>query len=217
MSNIDDNAKKISRKIDDLQKKVLLGKINLLDYELVPLFDELKKSITIQNLDLNSKSYKNACDLLDKKFGELKNLLSSKDSQEKFLQYLEFNPDELEIASLFNGCWSEPFNLSSMSLSFLRLSKNKLSKKKRKGLIIKPVMRSNAQTGKFILEVPEQKFTDNMMDFFNSIIAKLPCFFEDIFEDDEDQIVIYEKFVYILHLLQSNKIKYQKETNTLYI
>jgi len=55
------------------------------------------------------------------------------------------------------------------------------------------------------------------MDFFNAIKYKFPCSFDDIFEDEHDQIIIYEKFVYILHLLQLGKIKYQKESNFLYM
>ena len=38
-----------------------------------------------------------------------------------------------------------------------------------------------------------------------------------IFGDEQDQAKIYEIFVYLLHLLQLGKIKYQKETNTLYV
>ncbi|MBN1802615.1 MAG: hypothetical protein JW891_13970 [Candidatus Lokiarchaeota archaeon] len=217
MVDPEDNSHKLSRKIELIQKEVLLGNINLLDYELVPLFDELKKSITISNLVLTSKSYSNACTLLDQKFGELKKLLSSRDSKEKFVQYMALNPEESEIASLFNGCWRKSFNLTGLSMNFLELSKKKLGRKKSKKLEIKPLTRTRGQMGEFILEVSEQKFTDSMMDFYNSIIEKLPCFFEEIFNDEQDQIKIYEKFVYVLHLLQSSKIKYQKETNTLYL
>ncbi len=217
MDDPDDNSQKLSRKIEFIQKEVLLGKINLLDYELVPLFKELKDSITVNTLDINSKSYKNACMLLDQKFGELKKLLSSRDSKEKFVQYMALNPEESEMASLFDGCWREAFNLTSLSMNFLELSKKKLGRKKSKKIEIKPITRTKGQTGEFILEVSEQKFSDSMMEFYNSILDKLPCFFEEIFEDEQDQIKIYEKFVYVLHLLQSSKIKYQKETNTLYL
>jgi len=38
-----------------------------------------------------------------------------------------------------------------------------------------------------------------------------------VFDNELDQIEIYEQFVYLLHLLQLGKIKYQKDTNTLYL
>ena len=69
----------------------------------------------------------------------------------------------------------------------------------------------------FLLEVPEQKFTEKMNNYFNHIKSRLPCSFDEIFENEQDQIKVYENFVYILHLLQLGKLKYQKETNFLYI
>ena len=38
-----------------------------------------------------------------------------------------------------------------------------------------------------------------------------------IFEDEEDDIKLCKKFVYLLHLLQSGLVNYQKETNFIYI
>ncbi|NGX49404.1 MAG: hypothetical protein K940chlam5_01002, partial [Candidatus Anoxychlamydiales bacterium] len=61
------------------------------------------------------------------------------------------------------------------------------------------------------------KFTEKMMDFFNSIKDKLPCSYDDVFEDEKIQSKLFENFVYLLHLIQLNKIKYEKNTNTLYI
>ena len=68
----------------------------------------------------------------------------------------------------------------------------------------------------FILELPKQRFTEKMTIFFEDIKNKLPCSFNNIFDEIENQIEIYEKFVYLLHLLQLNKIKYEKNTDTLY-
>ena len=217
MTETEDISEKIGKKIEEVQKQVLMGKINLLDYELVPIFNELKKNITVSNLDINSRSYKVACSLLNQKFGELKKLLSSLDNEKKFLEYLKLKPDENEIANLFNGCWRKSFNLNVISLEFLEESKQKLSKEKKPGLKIETLLRKAVKGEKFLLEISESNFTDNMMDFLNIILGKLPCVFEEIFEDEKDQIKIYQKFVYVLHLLQLGKIKYQKETNTLYL
>ncbi len=56
-----------------------------------------------------------------------------------------------------------------------------------------------------------------MTEFFNGIKDILPCSFNDIFAKEKIQEKIYEKFVYLLHLLQQGKIKYENETKTLYI
>jgi len=204
-------------KIDDIQKQVINGKINLLNYELVPLFTELQKTITINYLDKNSKTYMKACLLLDQKFEELRKLLGSLDNEKKFIEYLNLKPDDKEINELFEGCWRETFNLNPISLEFLEESKEKLDKIVKKSFNIQHLKIRRKQGEDFVLSVPERGFSEQMNEFYESILDKLPCFFEDIFEDDKDQIKIYEKFVYILHLLQLGKIKYQKETNTLYI
>ena len=81
----------LNEKIEEVQKQVISGKIKLLDYELVPLFSELKKALNMDNLTKSSKTYKAACDLLDQKFEELKKLLSSLESEQKFIEYLKLN------------------------------------------------------------------------------------------------------------------------------
>ena len=52
---------------------------------------------------------------------------------------------------------------------------------------------------------------------YEKIKNRLPCLYDDIFEDEHDQLKIFENFVFLLHLLQLGKIKYQKETNFLYL
>ena len=56
-----------------------------------------------------------------------------------------------------------------------------------------------------------------MLDFYEEIKVKFPCPFDDIFEEQKDQLKLFENFVYLLHLFQLGKIKYQKETEFLYI
>ena len=69
----------------------------------------------------------------------------------------------------------------------------------------------------FLLEIHDKKFTEKMNTFFDSIKDKLPCSYDDIFDGEENQIKVFEYFVYLLHLLQLDKIKYEKNTNTLYL
>ena len=40
----------LNERIENIQKKILLGEVKLLDLELVPLFDELKDTLTFQNI-----------------------------------------------------------------------------------------------------------------------------------------------------------------------
>jgi len=213
---IEDNIlEELNRKIKDIHDDILEGKISLLDLELVPMFNQIKDSLNIDNLDKHSLIYKNTCELLNQKFDELKKLLSSLDTQEKFAKYLNTNPTDVEIYELFDGCWNKIFTLETLSINFLEISKEKLSKLIKKSYSIEHLQKKD-EGGVFILEVPKLKFSEKMTEFFNSIQSKLPCSFDEIFEGDSDQIKIFEKFVYLLHLLQLGKIKYQKETNTLY-
>ena len=205
----------LNEKIEEVQKQVISGKIKLLDYELVPLFSELKKALNMDNLTKSSKTYKAACDLLDQKFEELKKLLSSLESEQKFIEYLKLNPTDLEISRLFDGCWRNVFNIDAISLNFLEISKNKLCKERGVPITIEHLNKVLSKE-EFLLEIPEQNFTEKMFEFLVRIQKKLPCLFEEIFGDEQDQVKIYEIFVYLLHLLQLGKIKYQKETNTLY-
>ncbi|MFX1324251.1 MAG: hypothetical protein ACFE8N_04795 [Promethearchaeota archaeon] len=216
MEDYRDFSKEINKKIEEIQSKVLSGEINLLEIELVPIFENLKHSLNIRNINKYSKSYANAFQLLIRKFEELKVLINDLDRKEGFLDYLKGNPKDSEILKMLNNCWIKPFATSSLSLQFLETSFDKLNIEKSNQNFIEHIDRIKV-TQDFLLEVPEQKFIEKMLDFFNHIKNKFPCLFDEIFEDEQDQIEIYEKFVYILHLLQIGKVKYQKETNFLYI
>ena len=205
----------LDKRIKDIHDGILEGKISLLDLELVPMFNQIRDTLNVDNLDKESLIYKNTCEILNQKFDQLKKLLSSLDTQEKFTQYMNSEPSDAEIYELFEGCWSRIFTLDTLSMDFLEISKERLSKLIKKSYSIEHLQKID-EGGVFILEVPKLKFSEKMMEFFNSIQDKLPCSFEAIFEDESDQIEIFEKFVFLLHLLQIGIIKYQKETNTLY-
>ncbi len=213
---VKDITHELNERIDDIQKKILSGDIKLLDFELVPLFDELKDSLTVQNLEKSSETYKNACILLNQKFDELRSMLSSLESEKQFLNYLNSNPSDLEIYALLNECWIELFTIDALSLDFLELSQNRLSIDRGDPIAIEHLRKGKIKNN-FLLEIPKHKFTEKMMKFFNSIRTKLPCSLEDIFEDYTEQEVIYENFVYLLHLLQLGTLKYLKETNVIYL
>ncbi len=212
----EDISEEINKKIEDIQKEVLAGKLTLLDLELAPLFNELENTLSVYNLNKYSKSYKNAAELLSQKFDELKNLLSSLDTEKKFMAYLNSNPDDSSIFELMKGCWREPFNIDALSLEFLENSKNKLSIDRSRSITIEHLDKLKVKNN-FLLEIPRHNFTEKMTEFFNEIKDILPCSFNDIFAKEKIQEKIYEKFVYLLHLLQQGKIKYENETKTLYI
>ena len=216
MGESKDFSEEINRNIEEIQMKVLSGEIALLDLELVPIFENIKDKLDIGNINRYSLAFKKAFQLLAEKFEELKILISNLDKKEGFFQYLKSNPDDSELQKILDGCWIKPFNIESLSLNFLSSSKEKLSKGKGYSITIEHVDKVITKQN-FLLEVPEQKFTEKIMSFYNNIKNKFPCSFEEIFANEQDQIKIYENFVYLLHLLQMGKIKYQKETNFLYI
>ncbi|TET55675.1 MAG: hypothetical protein E3J52_12920 [Promethearchaeota archaeon] len=211
-----DFSEEINNKIETIKNRVLSGEISLLEIELVPIFENLKDSLTIYNISKYSRTYKSAFQLLSQKFEELKIFLSYLDNQDKFLKFLKANPRDIEIYQVFEDCWREPFNIDALSLKFLEYSKERLVLEKGEPLKIEPIEKIKLKED-FILEIPEKRFTEKMLAFFNIIKDKLPCSYEEIFEDELDQMKIFENFVYILHLLQLGKIKYQKETNFLYL
>ncbi len=206
----------LNERILNIQKKILSGELSLLDLELVPIFTELKDSINIDNLNESSKIYVNACTLLNKKFEELKNLLRSLDNEKIFLQYLKSNPSDLEISQLFEGCWRKTLDIDSLSFDFLETSKEKLLIDRRRSSSIEHLKRINVKD-EFLLEISREKFTEKMINFFNTIKNMLPCPYDEIFKGEKDQIKIYQNFVYLLHLLQSGKISYEKNTNYLFL
>ncbi|MEE9379416.1 MAG: hypothetical protein V3V33_15430 [Candidatus Lokiarchaeia archaeon] len=211
-----DFSEEINNKIESIKKRVLAGEVSLLDVELVPIFENLKDSLTIYNISKYSNTYKSAFQLLSQKFEELKIFLSYLDNQNKFLKFLKSNPKDMEIYQLFEDCWRDPFIIDALSLEFLEYSKDRLVTKKPEPLKIEHLDKINLK-GTFLLEIPEKRFTDKMLAFFNIIKDKLPCSYEELFEDEFDQLKIFENFVYLLHLLQLGKINYQKKTNFLYL
>jgi len=211
-----DLSEKINKRIALIKEDVLTGKIKLLELQLNPIFSEIKNSISIYNIENYSQSYRNAVELLNDKFEELKNLLSSLDIEKKFEDFMKTHPNEDQISDLFRGCWKEPFHLEPISLKFLDYASNRYTKKRIMNFPIEHLTKEETND-QFLIEVPRYKYTEKISSFYDKIKKKLPCFFEDVFDNELDQIEIYEQFVYLLHLLQLGKVKYQKDTNTLYI
>lgn len=209
------NLEYLEKKIKQIEESVISANTSLLELELVPLFLNLKKLISTKNLEPSTEIYQRSYAILDQKFREFKELLRSLDNQNNFIQYLNQKPSDEEILCLMKECWLEPFLISTISLDFMVESHKKLIKRHFEPIIIKHLELREKQED-FLLEVPEKTFVENMEFFYEQIVNILPCSFNEVFENEQDQITIYEKFVYLLHLLQLGRIKYQKETKTLY-
>ena len=65
-----DFSEEINKKIEKIKDDVLLGKINLLELELNPIFIDIKDSLNIFNIKNYSHSYVNVCELLERNFKE---------------------------------------------------------------------------------------------------------------------------------------------------
>ena len=211
-----DFSDEINKKIEDIKTRVLSGEISLLDIKLVPIFENLKDSLNIYNINEYSITYMSAFQLLYQKFEELRIFLNYLDNKDKFLNFIKTNPKDTEIFELLEDCWREPFIIDTLSLEFLEYSKDRLGAKKGEPFTIETIEKIDSKES-FLLEIPDKKFTEKMIEFFDSIKNKLPCSYDEIFNDEDDQIKIFEYFVYLLHLLQVGKLKYQKETNFLYL
>jgi hypothetical protein len=216
MIEFQDLSEELNQIIENIKKNIISDNISLLDLELKPIFKKLEDSLSIYNIDNYSQVYKDACKLLNQKFEELKELLSSLKNEKKFYEYIKTNPDDHEIFKLFESCWVNTFTIDSISFDFLDYIKERFLNIQKSPIKIEHLEKV-VKKGEFLLEIPEQGFTEKIMNYFEYIKEKLPCKFYNIFEDEIDQIKIFEHFVFLLHLLQLNKIKYQKETNTIYI
>jgi len=213
---INDFSEELNKKIECIKTKVLSGEISLLDIELASIFENLKDSLNIYNINNYSITYKSAFQLLSQKFEELKIFLSYLDNKDKFLAFLKTNPKDTEIFQLFEDCWRNPFTIDVLSLKFLKYSTDRLATKKEEPLVFKPIDKMEIKEN-FLLELPSERFTEKMLAFYEKIKNRLPCLYDEIYEDEHDQLRVFENFVFLLHLLQLGKIKYQKETNFLYL
>lgn len=216
MIEFTDNSEEIIKKIENVKKKVLSGKLSLLDLELNPIFQDLKDSLNIFNISKYSGLYREACFLLNQKFEELKAFLKLLESDKLFFDFLSPKRKDSEILELLEGCWRKEFIIQNVSFDLLEECNEKYSLPKiditQIDHLKKPEVKEN-----FWIQIPKKNFTEKMLAYFSTVKKKLPCKYEDIFEDDENQIEIFENFVYLLHLLQLGKIKYQKETKSLYL
>jgi hypothetical protein len=215
MENLD-LSEEIDKKISLIKEDVLSGKINLLELQLNPIFSEIKNSISIYNIENYSQSYENAVELLNRKFEELKKLLRSLDIDKKFEDFLKTHPNDTQISDLLRGCWRKTLHFEPISLKFLDYASNRYVKEKISNFTIEHLTREK-NDDQFLIEVPRYNYTEKISAFYDKITKKLPCIFDDVFDNELDQIEVYEQFVYLLHLLQLGKIKYQKDTNTLYM
>jgi len=207
--------KEVHDELIKIKKDILSGNISLLELELNPIFQKIIDSVSTTNIFQYSPVYKETNEILYQKFEELKKLLIRMDSEQNYLQFLQNSHTDSEIAKLFEGCWSKPFQVESLSFDFLEESQQKLLNAHTEPISIKELSKIDSKE-QFILEIPKQKFTEKMNQYFTSIIDKLPCHLDEVFDKETDQLVIYENFIYLLHLLQLGRIKYQKETNTIY-
>ncbi len=214
-AKLQDIREKISAEVEKIKDNLLNGRITLLETELVPLFVDLKNSLNIENIFPYSELFKEISLLLAQKFEELQKLINSLGKTNVVLQFLENEPSEATISQVLRYSWISPFNLPSISQNYLDKCKRSLVKERESHLIFEhPDMIK--KTRNFFLEMPEQNFIEKMNNFYNNIKDSLPCPYELIFKDETNQEKLFENFVYFLHLLQSGKLKYQKETNSIY-
>lgn len=204
------------QQIDDIRNRVLSGEIKILDYQLIPVFDELRKSLNVDTIDGHSKAYSTACILLENKLEELKNLISSSEMERKLVEFLENQPSDVLIAKVFNNCWKKPLVIERLSYDFLKYSKDLLCKDKTPKKEIQHEEYS-PPTEDYIIKIQKQNFTEEMTNYFESIRHKLPCTFNELFEDEPNRITACQNFVFLMHLIQYGKIHYQKETDHLYL
>lgn len=216
MIEFQDLTEEINKLIEEIRKEIISNNVSLLDLELMPIFQKIEESLSIYNIENYSEIYKDAFRLLNQKFEELKDLLSSINNEKKFYEYVKSNPDDNEISQLLEGCWCSTFIIDSISFNFLDYIKERFLGVQKSPIKIEHLEKT-IKRGEFLLEIPKHGFTEKMMNYFEIIKVKLPCKFHEIFEEESDQIKIFENFIFILHLLQLGKIKYQKETETLYI
>jgi hypothetical protein len=211
----DDISIEIIDQIEQIKNNVFSGKLSLIDLKLSPIFQKLKDTLNLNNLINYSKPFEGACGLLSEKFEELQNLLNTLQDDEIFLKFLKKNPSDDLIASFFIKSWREVFYLESMSLKFLNYSNNRFSYARK---MIETIEHLQIQDHKenFLLQIPEHEFTEKMERYFDQISHLLPCKFEELFAKQNDQIKIYEHFVYVLHLIQLGIMKYDKEENLVY-
>ena len=216
MEKNNSSAPSIIEEIQEIFEIIHRGSKHALSVDLNPIFQKFKRSINTQNLNESSSAFSKLCNIIETKFNELQIYLALFGQEKKFLGFLESNPSDIEIFNLFKGCWYKPFNLDVLSLDFLEGSKDSLESRIREGYIIEN-LEIPQKDENFLLEMPSSSFQEIIENYFNKISEKLPCNMEDLFEDIEKQEDKFEKFIMILHLLQNGLIRYQKQTNFIYI
>jgi chromatin segregation and condensation protein Rec8/ScpA/Scc1 (kleisin family) len=212
----EDFSMELALQLDKIRNDIISGKISLLELELSSIFQKINETLNVKNLLNYSKPFESTCELLEDKFNELKKLLNTINSDKLFNDYLKKkSPNDNEIYSLLSKTWRNPFVIESISLEFLKYSNSRFSKEKKEIKSIDHIFKE-VYGGNFYIQIPEKKFTEKMDIYLNKIYPLLPCKFQDLFDNENDQIKIYEKFVYILHLLQLGILKFNKESSLVY-
>lgn len=215
MENKENTIPIILEEIQSIFSEISSGSKDALNVDLYPIFQKFKRAIKPDNLEDSSTAFGKLCSIIETKFNELQRFLALFGQQKKFLSYLESGPSEIEIFELFQGCWYNTFNLNALSVDFLEKSNESLVGRKRLEYSIESV-NIPEKDQVMILEIPTGTFQEKIEEYFKEIQGKLPCNINQIFEESDTQDDIYEKFVYILHLIQRGQILYQKQTNFLY-
>jgi len=215
MNNIQTVTEGLIVQIEKIKEEIITGKSKLLEKDLESIFREIKRTLTVKNIFAYSNIYKDACDLLQQKFDELKVLLQSLNKEKVYLEFLNSNPSDLEIYELIQGSWITPYKAEGISIDFMSQSRERYCRSRSFPFKIDHLEIEQFNED-FLINVPDENFTGRMINYYDIIKNKFPCEIQMLFEEIEDQLTIYENFVYLLHLLQLGIIKYQEDIKMLY-
>lgn len=109
--------------------------------------------------------------------------------------------------SLIIGSFSLPF----LSLSYGRLIDGNTIRKKIEFIIPEKIVKKRELT----LNISDKTFKEELTEFFNKAVKKLPCNLKELLFQAPDSNESYNWFLYCLHLIQKHILEYDKKSGIL--
>ncbi|MHA1777224.1 MAG: hypothetical protein ACTSWC_10645 [Promethearchaeota archaeon] len=199
-------------RLEYLENQAEVNSDQLLEENLIPIFQELTSFLNSDELDLGLSILKSGTSILSLKIEAIKHYILLLSQNELITQFIENCQDDKLLCSLINQSWQTPFCLTSISSSFLFQSyKNLVAKKHTRNLNSEKKAQeltfSSEKTEKLI-HTSSEEFHIELLNFYNTIIPLLPCQLSKLLQPFSKPSEYFQYFSYILHLTQEGLIQY---------
>lgn len=215
MENSNKILHQILKELEELQLNHDQGKISFMDQDLIPIFQNLTKHLSPDEIELGLAIMHQGTSILSLKIEEIRNFILFVSQKDLIMRYLEQSSD-LEQSSLLINYWAPPFLTFSLNSEFLFESFDSLVTNKPTRFPKPPRALLDQEIEKEVndFEIEQETLQNELETFLISLESKLPLSFTEILTPFTDLDDYFRHFSFVLHLSQEGLLEYHPQTKT---